>query len=174
MESYGEGNFPSGCPDAPSKGAIYQALATANQQGVVLVDASQVIAGTVNNSAYAAGAWLPEVGVVSSADMTPMAGLVKLTVLLALNALHGWPKGTVTRLFQTNWAGEMQNTNRLDSRVNPSLLPGEHLMTFDGMASLYNDPNHGHAWFATVTTHCFGNCQIDPYAGIARYLDDAK
>ncbi|MER2498197.1 asparaginase domain-containing protein [Vibrio neptunius] len=143
LESYGEGNFPSGSPDEPSKGAIYQALAAAHQQGVILVDASQVIAGTVNNSAYAAGAWLPQVGVVSSADMTPMAGLVKLTVLLALEKLHGWPEGTVNRLFQTNWAGEMQNTNRLDSRVNPSLLPGEHLMTFDGMASLHNDPNHG-------------------------------
>lgn len=33
LETYGEGNFPSGNPDDPEGGATYQALARAHQQG---------------------------------------------------------------------------------------------------------------------------------------------
>ena len=41
LESYGEGNFPSGNPDTPSKGAAYQALYNANARGIVIVDCTQ-------------------------------------------------------------------------------------------------------------------------------------
>ncbi|HVR07169.1 MAG TPA: asparaginase domain-containing protein, partial [Thermoanaerobaculia bacterium] len=81
LESYGEGNFPSGDPDNPSAGAIYQALLAANNEGVILVDCTQVLSGVVNDSAYAAGAWLPGVGALNPADMTPMAALAKLIAL---------------------------------------------------------------------------------------------
>lgn len=140
LESYGEGNFPSGNPDTPASGAIYQALNMANEQGVNLIDCTQVIAGTVNNSAYAAGAWLPQVGALAPADMTPMAALAKLMILMASASSKSWTRDQVQTLFQTNLAGEMQSINTLDSRSNSTLLPGESISALDGSATLSNDP----------------------------------
>lgn len=143
LEAYGEGNFPSGNPDKPSEGAIYQALAQANQQGVNLVDCTQVVAGMVNNSAYAAGAWLPAVGALAPADMTPMAALAKLMVLMAAAGAKGWSREQVQVLFQTNLAGEMLGVNQLDSRGSAELLPGQSISALDGSAVLVNDPAAG-------------------------------
>ena len=115
LESYGEGNFPSGNPDSPSEGAIYQALNAANSKGVNIVDCTQVISGSVNNSAYASGAWLPEVGALSPADMTPMTALGKLMILTATKEIQGLTREELRALFQTNLAGEMSSVNNLDS-----------------------------------------------------------
>jgi len=143
LESYGEGNFPSGNPDTPSAGAIYQALSQANQSSVNLVDCTQVLAGTVNNSAYASGAWLPQVGALAPADMTPMAALAKLMILMAAAAANGWTRQQVQTLLQTNLAGEMQSVNYLDSRINAELLPNQSISALDGSASLTNTPDQG-------------------------------
>lgn len=143
LESYGEGNFPSGNPDNPSGGATYQALDAANRSGVVLVDATQVTSGVVNDSAYAAGAWLPAVGALNPADMTPMAAFAKLTVLLAAAPHNGWSADDVKRLLQTNLLGEMISVNRLDSRQNAELLAGQSISALDGSATLLNDPAQG-------------------------------
>lgn len=145
LESYGEGNFPSGNPDEPSAGAIYRALAAANAEGVVLVDCTQVIAGVVNDSAYAAGAWLPAVGALDPADMTPMAALAKLMILLAAAGYPGnqWSAAEVKRLVQLDLAGEMLDTSRLDSRTNRALVSGQSIGALDGSATLVNDPVRG-------------------------------
>lgn len=143
LESYGEGNFPSGNPDQPSAGACYQALQQANTQGVVIVDCTQVISGVVNNSAYAAGAWLPSVGALSPADMTPMAALAKLMILLAQAPYQGWSLDEVKTLLQTNLLGEMLAVNQLDSRTQNTLRCGQSLNALDGSASLLNHPNLG-------------------------------
>lgn len=145
LESYGEGNFPSGNPDNPSGGATYQALANANNSGVVIVDCTQVIEGVVNDSAYAAGAWLPQVGALSPADMTPMAALAKLMVLLTSAGYsgNGWSITDVKRLFQLDLLGEMLDVSRLDSRANSTLLAGQTLVALDGSATLLNDPVNG-------------------------------
>ncbi|UTW08227.1 asparaginase domain-containing protein [Pseudomonas benzenivorans] len=143
LESYGEGNFPSGNPDTPSAGAIYQALNQANQSGVNLVDCTQVLAGTVNNSAYAAGAWLPQVGALSPADMTPMAALAKLMILMASAASNGWTRQQVQSLMQTNLAGEMLSVNYLDSRTSAELLPNQSISALDGSATLTNTSDQG-------------------------------
>jgi len=145
LESYGEGNFPSGCPNNASQGAIYQALNNANNQGIVIVDCTQVIQGVVNNNAYAAGAWLPAVGALSPADMTPMAAFAKLMVLLTSAGYSGnnWSAATVKRLFQLNLLGEMIDVSRLDSRTNSVLLAGQTLTALDGSATLTNDPVAG-------------------------------
>lgn len=143
LESYGEGNFPSGDPDVPSNGATYQALMAANNAGVVIVDCTQVISGVVNNNAYAAGAWLPQVGALSPADMTPMAALAKLMVLLTAAAFHGWSIDVVKSLFQLNLLGEMLSTSRLDSRGDCTLLVNQCISTPDGSASFCNDPVSG-------------------------------
>lgn len=143
LESYGEGNFPSGNPDSPTDGAIYNTLRKAVEAGVVVLDSTQVIAGVVNDSAYASGAWLPGVGVLSSADMTPMAGLAKLTILLAAADFNGWKLDDVKRLLQLNLQGEMMNVSRLDSRTNAELLAGEAITSLDGGAVLENDAING-------------------------------
>lgn len=143
LESYGEGNFPSGDPDTPSSGAIYKALQAANDSGVVIVDCTQVLSGVVNDSAYAAGAWLPEVGALNPADMTPMAALAKLIVLSTAADSLGWPSGVVKALMQTSLLGEMISVNRLDSRSNMYLAPGQTLTSLDGSATLLNDPTQG-------------------------------
>jgi L-asparaginase len=145
LESYGEGNFPSGNPDTPSQGATYQALDTANKNGVIIVDCTQVSQGVVNDNAYAAGAWLPSVGALNPADMTPMAALAKLTILLASAGYkgNGWTPADVKRLLQLNLLGEMMSVSRLDSRVNSTLMPGQTLTALDGSATLTNDPVNG-------------------------------
>lgn len=139
LESYGEGNFPSGNPDTPSEGAIYQALEAANESGLNIVDCTQVISGSVNNSAYASGAWLPQVGALAPADMTPMAGLVKLMILMASATANGWSRDQVRALLQTNLCGEMKSVDSLDSRSNATLQPGQAITTLDGSATLTND-----------------------------------
>lgn len=143
LESYGEGNFPSGNPDTPASGAIYKALQAANAGGTVIVDCTQVMAGTVNDSAYASGAWLPAVGALSGADMTPMAGLAKTMILLAAGASNGWSLDDIKTLIQLNLSGEVLNISRLDSRTNAWLLPGQSISALDGSATLLNDPTNG-------------------------------
>ena len=143
LESYGEGNFPSGNPDTPAEGAVYQALQAANESGVNIVDCTQVIAGTVNSSAYSAGAWLPQVGALSPADMSPMAALVKLMILMTSAAGNGWTREQIQALLQTNLTGEMKSVNSLDSRTASILQPGQSITTLDGSARLINDQTRG-------------------------------
>lgn len=143
LESYGEGNFPSGNPDSPADGAIYQALAEADRAGVVIVDCTQVIRGVVDDSAYAAGAWLPAVGALGPADMTPTAAFAKLIVLLSAAHHNGWSQADVKTLMQLDLLGEMMSVSRLDSRGNASLLAGQSINALDGSATLRNDPRRG-------------------------------
>lgn len=143
LESYGEGNFPSGNPDMPEQGATYQALQAANAAGVVIVDCTQVIQGVVNDNAYAAGAWLPAVGALNPADMTPMAALAKLMILLTSAGYNGWSADQVKRLFQLGLLGEMMDVSRLDSRGDSTLFPGQSITALDGSATLVNDPATG-------------------------------
>jgi len=143
LESYGEGNFPSGNPDNAPEGAVYAALKAANDAGVVIVDSTQVIAGTVNDSAYASGAWLPDVGALSASDMTPMAAFTKTMILQAAAAGNSWTADQVKDLIQLNLFGEIQNVSRLDSRTNSQLLAGQSITALDGSATLSNDPVSG-------------------------------
>jgi L-asparaginase len=142
LESYGEGNFPSGNPDNPNLGAAYQALNAANNAGVVIVDCTQVLSGVVNNSAYQAGAWLPAVGALSPADMTPMAAFAKLMILMTAAGYetNKWTPAQVKTLLQLNLLGEMLSVSRLDSRVNGTLLASQSISSLDGSATLVNDP----------------------------------
>lgn len=143
LESYGEGNFPSGNPDHASEGAIYKALHAANEAGVVIADCTQVLRGSVDDSAYLAGAWLPEVGALAPADMTPMAALAKLMILMTSAAWQKWSPQDVKRLFQLDLLGEKTDASRLDSRGKNVLLAGQSITTPDGSATLQNDPLQG-------------------------------
>ena len=98
FESFGEGNIP----DFPQMQTL---LGTFNTQGMIMIDCTQVYAGDVNYNAYATGAWLRGAGVLSGFDMTAIAALTKLTVLIAANASA--PLETIKTLLGTNLAGEL-------------------------------------------------------------------
>ncbi len=106
LESYGTGNFPSGNPDHPEQGAIYQALKRAHQAGVHLINCTQVLAGPINTDTYAAGAWLPQIGVLTPPHLTPMTALTKLTLLLTTAPHQQWSREQVRRLMVGNLWGE--------------------------------------------------------------------
>lgn len=162
LESYGTGNFPSGNPDTPSAGVIYQTLKRANESGVILVNCTQVINGSVNSSVYAAGSWLPTVGALAPADMTPTAAFTKLMVLLAAADNHQWSVADVKHLLQLNLLGEMMNSNRLDSRTNAILLAGQSITTLDGGAALVNDPVLGPVFHDNAGTRLWTALKLPP------------
>lgn len=145
LESYGEGNYPSGNPDRPEDGAVARALKAATQSGVTVVDATQVQAGTVNATAYASGAWLPWAGAIGIGDMTSIAAFAKTMVLLAEQGWDGsdWEAGTVRNLIGQSLAGECAVTDRIGVLGRNRLLPGESLVALDGSATLKNHPKRG-------------------------------
>jgi len=96
LRSYGVGN-------APQDKALLNCLANAKKQGIVVVNCSQCIKGTVNMSGYATGNSLSEVGVISGHDMTLEATLTKLHYLLSQG--HGYEK--ISLLMQKNLRGEL-------------------------------------------------------------------
>ncbi len=145
LEAYGEGNFPSGDPENPSHGAIFQALNSAHEKGIALIDNTQVMSGIVDATAYAAGSWLAQVGAIGAYDMTSIASVAKLIYLLTLRDYHDndWELSTVEQLMQTNLTGEIMDVNRLDTRGKLYLSAGEFITAFDGSAELINDPDRG-------------------------------
>jgi L-asparaginase len=101
IEAFGEGNGPSNA--TPSGAALLQVLTNANAAGIVMMDNTQVLAGTVNNEAYATGSGLAQAGALSAYDMTPESSLSKLVYLFAC----GVPSGQVKTLMQQSLAGEI-------------------------------------------------------------------
>lgn len=145
LDSYGEGNFPSGDPSDPTKGAVYRALSKASDAGVIIVDNTQVLGGVVDPNAYAAGSWLSDenVNAVGAFDMTQIATYCKLMYLLTLGAHHGWDTNKISRLLTTNLVGEMEDVNFLDAQGQGYLSPGECITSADGTARLTNVPRVG-------------------------------
>lgn len=145
LESYGAGNFPSGNPATPVDGAIRAVLKKAQDDGVVVVNCTQVLAGNVDAAIYAAGSWLSDCGVIGANDMTPIASLAKLLVLQGLNhACHfGWTPVQVKALMQRSLAGEITAIDRLDGFGTGILAPGQSLGSLDGSVQLLNDPKRG-------------------------------
>jgi L-asparaginase len=96
LETYGIGN-------APEDGGLLAALKAANDRGVIIVNCTQCLKGTVNMDDYATGTSLSKAGVISGYDMTPEAALAKLSFLL--NQKMSVAK--MKEMMQTDLKGEL-------------------------------------------------------------------
>ncbi|MFP4658154.1 MAG: asparaginase domain-containing protein, partial [Desulfonatronovibrionaceae bacterium] len=96
LESYGSGNGPSKDKE------FLQVLSRATERGVVLVNCTQCVRGTVRGD-YEAGLAMKQAGVVSGLDMTAEAALSKLYCLLQ----RGFSPPEIRDLVQKNLRGEL-------------------------------------------------------------------
>jgi L-asparaginase len=97
LEAYGVGNGPD--QDEQLIAALQQATA----QGVVIVDCTQCLKGTVDLGDYATGSALAKAGVISGFDMTTEAALTKMFYLFSeRNA-----PDEVKKAMQLNLRGEL-------------------------------------------------------------------
>jgi L-asparaginase len=97
LEAYGVGNGPD------HDEAFLAALTEATARGVVIVDCTQCLEGTVNLGEYAAGSALARAGVISGYDMTAEAALAKLYSLFA----RGFTPAKVKREMGRDLRGEV-------------------------------------------------------------------
>jgi len=97
LEAFGVGNGPD------HNQAFLAALAEATRRGVVIVDCTQCLEGTVDLAEYAAGSALAKAGVISGFDLTAEAALAKLYYLFS----RGYGVERVKREMQRDLRGEM-------------------------------------------------------------------
>jgi L-asparaginase len=97
LETYGVGNGPD------QDTAFIAALTEAAERGVVIVDCTQCLEGTVDLTEYAAGSALARAGVISGFDMTAEAALTKLYYLFS----RGYGAEKVKREMQRDLRGEV-------------------------------------------------------------------
>ena len=102
LETYGVGNGPD--RDA----GFIAALEEATARGVVIVDCTQCLEGTVDLSEYATGAALARAGVISGYDMTAEAALTKLYYLFS----RGYSPQKVKREMVRDLRGELTESGR--------------------------------------------------------------
>ena len=97
LEAYGVGNGPE------NNRAFLEALTEAVERGVVIVDCTQCLRGTVDLTGYATGSALARTGVISGYDMTAEAALAKLHYLFAI----GLAADEVKEKMQKDLRGEL-------------------------------------------------------------------
>ncbi|MFT4926103.1 MAG: L-asparaginase [Phenylobacterium sp.] len=96
IQSYGVGN-------APQNKDFLKLLTEASDSGIIIVNRTQCLQGSVNMAGYATGNALRDCGVVSGYDMTLEATLTKLHYLLSL----GLETDEIKRLMDKSLRGEL-------------------------------------------------------------------
>jgi lysophospholipase len=99
LQTFGAGNIPSNRQD------LIDVLKDANERGVILVNCTQCITGSVAEI-YETGRHLLDIGVINGYDMTPEAALVKLSYVLSKDE---WSLDTKKQMMQANLRGELSN-----------------------------------------------------------------
>ncbi|MBR9920894.1 MAG: asparaginase [Bacteroidetes bacterium] len=92
-----------GSGNAPANQELLDYLKVAHERGIVLVDITQVMMGSVNLDAYQSASGLKEAGAVSGYDMTPEAALTKLIWLTG----QGHSQKEIERELTTDLHGEI-------------------------------------------------------------------
>ncbi len=96
LRSYGVGN-------APQNTEFLEELAAATKRGIVVVNLTQCLSGTVNMGGYATGNALAQAGVISGYDLTVEATLTKLHFLLS----QALCSAEIRQQMQCNLRGEL-------------------------------------------------------------------
>ncbi|KEF31898.1 L-asparaginase [Marinobacter nitratireducens] len=97
LQSYGAGNAPDADAD------LIKALEQGINRGITVINVSQCPFGQISQTAYASGAALARIGVVSGADLTPEAAFAKLHFLLAT----GYSGASLRRELQRPRQGDL-------------------------------------------------------------------
>ncbi|CAI7613271.1 hypothetical protein N7533_010000 [Penicillium manginii] len=124
LETFGAGNAPSG-----QDNAMINVLASAIKRGIVIVNITQCLTGSVS-PVYATGMSLSRAGVVAGLDMTTEGALTKLAYLLALP--DSSPE-TVTKYMSISLRGELTESSLPVFRHPDGPLP-ERVQTLTAMA----------------------------------------
>jgi len=96
LETYGTGN-------APQDPQLIGALKTASEGGIVIINCTQCIKGSVNMEDYATSSALAQAGVISGFDMTVEAALAKMAYLFSRDL----EPEQVKAKMQSNMRGEL-------------------------------------------------------------------
>ena len=119
LETFGAGNAPS---------TLLEVFREAAQRGVVIVNITQCLQGTVS-SIYAAGKKLEDAGVTSGLDMTPECALIKLAYLLGKPELS---RNDIRSLMRTSLRGEVTAKSPVVAdEQDASALPGVQELVAD-------------------------------------------